>query len=219
MKIILKADDFWSLGPNKDFLKFTTSKQIKINLGIVGSGLQSMNIQDADFIKSQKHIIEPFNHSWLHLVTKTQKEFHNTTEDYQRQSIAKTQEIIKRILDHDCQTIGFPANASDNTAVKIITETPEIKNVFYPIDSWNYLDIEKVKTIIPINGYGVMELNGQVNFDIFRAGLAELINEKTVTFQLHPNSWTNRSLNEFTKCCDHLINQGHKFIFASAYEK
>lgn len=219
MQVILKVDDFWCYEHFEVFFSKILKNNIKINLGVIGSGVSKLSKADVNAIKNFSHLIEPFNHSWQHLINQKQKEYFNTDYEYQRSSIISTQEAISDILGHNCKVIGFPANASDSTTINILSELTQIDKVFYVDGSHNYKDLEAIKTIIPINGYGIMERAGQIDFKLFSEDLVKLQGAKTATFQLHPSTWTKESLNNFMMCCNLLLTNGDKFIFASEYEK
>ncbi|MCX6785937.1 MAG: hypothetical protein NTZ18_03755 [Candidatus Komeilibacteria bacterium] len=190
---------------------------IKVNLGVIGAGLENISDEKRQRLLTYKDFIEPFNHSWGHrFFTGTKKELFGTDHDYQLESITKTNLAIKQVFDFNCQAIGFPANACDDTTIKILSQIPEIHHVFYLKTFFQYQNLLKIKPIIDVNGYGVLENPTGVDYEKFVRSLAEVeAPEGVITFQLHPSMWSVASFAEFVKCIEYLKSKNSIFIFAS----
>lgn len=162
-RIIIKADDFWGRGHKEEssFIDFVINKKIKISLGIVGKGLETSSRDITDVLCANNHVIEPFNHSYWHIVSNPVKEFYKTDIIYQENSIEFTQDIISKRLLFKPSTIGFPANAcDDNTLIVLDSSFPEIKNIYYTAGAYNYDKVASLgKKIIDIDQENVIQIH------------------------------------------------------------
>jgi hypothetical protein len=187
IRVILKVDDFWGKEREVYFLNKVIENKIKISLGIVGVGLENSSFKIIDLIKNNLDIIQPFNHSYQHLLTDQKKEFFKTSSDYQRESIDKTNKIIKEKLGFNVKTIGFVANACDEKTIEIIKES-NLDNVYYVKGSYNYEDVVATgKKIINIE-----------------------LEDKLTVFQIHPFTWSEEQVDAFINS---LKEEDYQFIF------
>jgi hypothetical protein len=149
-KVTLKIDDFWGKDDGK-FFEIIKKYNIKISLGIVGIGLETCAAEKAEFIKQNLGLIEPFNHSYWHVIAHPVKEFFKTSREYQLESLKKTNEVIKSRLDFEVETVGFPANACDETTITLLQSEFQFKNIYHVVDSYNYNEVKNVcKNIINV---------------------------------------------------------------------
>jgi|SRR6185369_4160705 len=191
MNIILKCDDFWGKDWEREKLFFDVvlRRNIKISLGVVGAGITTANKEAIDFLKENKDLVEVFNHSFWHVVGKPVKEFYKTSDEYQKESISRTDQIVLERLGVQIETIGFPANACDQRALDFLKDYSLIKNIYYTPEAHNRKEIEQIgKRIINIDGESVI--------------------------QLHPFAH-DFSLEEFEAMVIEKLAQGHAFIFPS----
>lgn len=163
--MIIKADDF--LGDKTYFLEKAIENKIKVSVGVIGRGLENYSQHSLDLLKSE--YIQPFNHSYYHLLSTREKEFYKTGYDYQKESILKTQQIVKEKTGIEMKTIGFVANASDDDTIKLMSEMDFI--IYYVIGSYNY---DKMKA----TGRKIIDVGGDV-------------------LQIHPFCWSNEEVDKF----------------------
>lgn len=232
MTIILKCDDFWA---DKHYIShqwntlfnITAERNIPISLGFVGIGLEKLVSEGCDELKTyiQNKWIQPFNHSYWHLLAEDKREFLHTSKEYQIDSFYKTQAIIKKKLNYTNTCFGSVGNSMDITALRMLSFAGDIKYIYY-YELGLYKNIIKTqlanKTLIPLNGYGLLEhkeLNGTIiNFNRFKTLFLKSTKTITITYQLHPGTWSDIDLEEFEQCIEWLYSKNHKFILPTDYK-
>lgn len=191
MELILKCDDFWGKDNEATnlFLHEAIKNRTKLSLGVVGSGLTKAPERIINLVKNNLDLFELFNHSYYHLLDTNKKEFFKTERAYQEASIEQTNGIISYIFGNRPKTIGFPANACDQTTLDILKES-DLENIYYVKGSYNYEDILKIgKKIINVGKeFGVL--------------------------QVHPFSMTEQEIKSFFET---LKKENNKLIFPSEY--
>lgn len=217
MKIILKADDFWNYGRDKAyerFLLFTTSAGIKVSLGIIGKGFSEASADTVKFLKRNFELIEPFNHSYYHMLNpRVISEFCNTSQTYQTVSIAKTNAVVQARMGVCPRVIGFVANSFDMATVASLATFPELTHV-YALKKNDFICalMETGRKIIVINEDVVIERDGAVDAAWFATQMPKMSGEQVV-FQLHPGTWSDESFEQFERIIGMLKANGCEFIF------
>lgn len=224
MKILLKADDFWG-GGEYFYRFFELSRRLgtKINVGAVGDGVARASQERIEHALIYADLIEWFSHSYFHFVRPDTriKEFFQMSEQYQRFSIEQTNKVIKERLNFDCNAIGFPANACDETTIRLLSGAEGdlgIRKVFYLKNCYNYNELVSLgMPVIDVNGYGILETPLGIDYDGFMERFLQFEGE-TIVFQLHPKGWDDKSFEHYARCIEYLKNAGHTFIFISEYD-
>lgn len=198
------------------FLEFTKDLEVKVNCGVVGDWLAKASQGQIDDAKGFSNV-EWFSHSYFHFYHPQTRirEYFLMSEEYQLFSLKMATKIIEEKLGR-CTTIGFPANACDQTTIKLLGKMPEIERVFYLDSCYNYKELKAVKPVININGYGVLETKDFISYDGFVERF-EKRNGEDLVFQLHPNMWSQEHFHEFIKCLEYLKKLNVEFIYASEF--
>lgn len=219
MQIILKVDDFWgkiNSGMFMEFLDFISDNKIKISLGIIGEGLSKANDGSIKFIRDRREHIEPFNHSYYHLLNPhIISEFYNTSKKYQYDSIDKTSDVIASRLGAKTEVIGFVANSFDNVTVDVLQNFKKISHI-YALEKNDLFDLLSSigKKIIVVNDVVCIERDGKViNFEEFKNGFNMIKSNRLSVFQMHPSNWGMMSFQEFKLIIKFLQDNGCEFIF------
>ena len=216
MKVILKADDLAGY-PGKDetvpkrwqkFVDIIEQYNIKANIGIIGNSL--VFDDKAYFSWIQKYhnsdLIEFFNHGFLHRQfdfdgKEKYQEFCNTSKEYQLKLIDYTNKLAKEKLNIELVTFGAPYNAVDFNTSQALNLTNMkygffLKEGFDGINLTNTLELE-VPTHI-VNLEALKENFKQLNYAVI---------------QIHPNSWDNKSFDNFKLAIEFLSKENIEFVF------
>ncbi len=218
--IILKADDL-SYSANyiiplgfQNFIEYIKINNIKASIGLIGNSLEVNNEQYLQYIKniSLDGSFEIWNHGYNHKLTGTNEngetyhEFWNTTFDYQRDHLEKTQELALEKLGITLRAFGAPGNNHDSITLDVINENDEIK-------LWFYGNPESDKI--------VLERHYNIEFSSQYPDYEEFVNnypanEEYLALQIHPNAWDNEGFNQFELIVEFLMTQ--KVAFITPYE-
>lgn len=219
--IILKADDFIYDYQNVvtfHWVKFTdyiVSKNIKAGLGIIGSSINNGNSEFYSIVKilNMTGNFEFWNHGYTHALNATNgngkmyHEFWNTTAEYQKDELLKTQNLAKEKLGIVMNTFGAPGNAVDTNTVKAINEISELHSWFFGLQDSSKLVLKRAVEIEFPTHYP----DYQKFLDNYKS------DEKYLVLQIHPNSWDEARFAEFEKIIDFLIEQDAQFITPTEY--
>ena len=218
--IILKADDL-SYSANyiiplgfQNFIDYIENNNIKASIGLIGNSLEVKNEQYLQYIKniSSDGSFEIWNHGYNHKLTGTNEngetyhEFWNTTYDYQKDHLEKTQELALEKLGITLRAFGAPGNNHDSITLDIINENDEIK-------LWFYGNPESDKI--------VLERHYNIEFSSQYPDYEEFVNnypanEEYLALQIHPKAWDNEGFNQFELIIEFLMTQ--KVAFITPYE-
>ena len=218
--IILKADDL-SYSANyiiplgfQNFIDYVENNNIKASIGLIGNSLEVNNEQYLQYIKniSLDGSFEIWNHGYNHKLTGTNEngetyhEFWNTTYDYQKDHLEKTQELALEKLGITLRAFGAPGNNHDLITLDVINENDEIK-------LWFYGNPESDKI--------VLERHYNIEFSSQYPDYEEFVNnypanEEYLALQIHPNAWDNEGFNQFELIIEFLMTQ--KVAFITPYE-
>ena len=218
--IILKADDL-SYSANyiiplgfQNFIDYVENNNIKASIGLIGNSLEVKNEQYLQYIKniSSDGSFEIWNHGYNHKLTGTNEngetyhEFWNTTYDYQKDHLEKTQELALEKLGITLRAFGAPGNNHDLITLDVINENDEIK-------LWFYGNPESDKI--------VLERHYNIEFSSQYPDYEEFVNnypanEEYLALQIHPKAWDNEGFNQFELIIEFLMTQ--KVAFITPYE-
>ncbi len=230
MNIILKADDFRPdvFDRYADFLRVVDELEIKVSLGFIGKATENTSQETIDILKAKiaAGTIEPFNHSYFHLLNDDRREFLKTDEEYQYQSIVRTNEIVREKLGFKMSTIGFVANACDKTTFDVLEKIGDIKICYHVAGAYNNKQLKQIgKVVLNIDTNIFIEHSengGHISaarffdqyFDLWKESEGE---PGLIIYQMHPGAWTAEDLTEFKRIVEFLLQEGHQFIFPSKY--
>jgi peptidoglycan/xylan/chitin deacetylase (PgdA/CDA1 family) len=219
--VILKADDFEFepyniISPGwKRFITYIEDWNLQASAGITGISLEQGNGAYFSTIKAinNRGNIEFFNHGYSHLLNasdsygKKYSEFQNTTYEYQREHLLKTQTLAQEKLGITLHAFGAPGNAIDGNTTKAIESIDEIKVWFRGVPSSKLnLEIGYIETT-PDNP------DFQYFVDHYNPNL------KYLTLQIHPWGWSEKQFSQFKRITEYLLNQGATFITPYEYYK
>ena len=223
--IVLKLDDLVHTGGKKvpvawirvaDYLR---GRNIQCAMGIICDSLEDDAPEFTDWIKAQHDggLIEFWNHGFDHKEWVengvTVQEFKGSGYDLQRDHFAHAQALAVQKLGFPLTTFGAPFNATDDSTVKVLEDTPEIT-------VWLYGD-----TGHPA-GKLVMDRVGDVNIEnpLFVPSLARFIegynrypDREYFVIQGHAAQWDAARFDQFTKIVDFLVSQKAIFITPSEF--
>lgn len=230
MNIILKVDDYRAdVADRYDaFLKIIEESGAKASLGFIGQAMEKVIPERIEWLKSRLGVtIEPFNHSYFHLLNDERREFLKTDEEYQHQSIVRTNEIVLEKLGFRMQTIGFVANACDKTTFDVLEKNGDILICYHVAGAYNNKQLKQIgKIVLDVNTDIFIEHNengGNVlaprffdqYFDFWKKSEEPM--PWLMIFQMHPASWSAEDLQEFKRIIEFLAAEGHQFVFPSKY--
>ena len=218
--IILKADDL-SYSANyiiplgfQNFIDYIENNNIKASIGLIGNSLEVNNEQYLQYIKniSLDGSFEIWNHGYNHKLTGTNEngetyhEFWNTTYDYQKDHLEKTQELALEKLGITLRAFGAPGNNHDLITLDVINENDEIKVWFYGNPESNKIVLER--------HYNIEFSSQYPDYEEFVNNYPA--NEEYLALQIHPNAWDNEGFNQFELIIEFLMTQ--KVAFITPYE-
>ena len=138
--VILKADDIvftdGLISPRWiKYFKYSVENNIKSGIGIIGNSLEKGNSDYYDYLKMiiKSKFLEIWNHGYTHVLGvkdtagNVYSEFRNSSYEYQKNALEKTQSLCKKYLNYTPKAFGAPGNAIDTTTVKVIDENTDIK--------------------------------------------------------------------------------------------
>jgi peptidoglycan/xylan/chitin deacetylase (PgdA/CDA1 family) len=198
----------------QNFIDYVENNNIKASIGLIGNSLEVNNEQYLQYIKniSLDGSFEIWNHGYNHKLTGTNEngetyhEFWNTTYDYQKDHLEKTQELALEKLGITLRAFGAPGNNHDSITLDIINENDEIK-------LWFYGNPESDKI--------VLERHYNIEFSSQYPDYEEFVNnypanEEYLALQIHPKAWDNEGFNQFELIIEFLMTQ--KVAFITPYE-
>jgi peptidoglycan/xylan/chitin deacetylase (PgdA/CDA1 family) len=219
--IILKADDLLYdhkriLSDNWNrFLHYVVSEKIKTSVGVV---VNSLNTEDERYFGLLRYLnntgyIELWNHGYEHLLGAQAEdgspydEFRYSSLDYQTNQLRKSQKLAKEKLGLTLRTFGAPGNAIDSTTILALNKFDEIKVWFFGLEGSEKLVLGRSKEMeYPI---GKPDYQNFVrNFDSTRV---------YTVFQIHPNQWEEKEIEEFKKIIEYLKERHSNFILPYEY--
>ena len=218
--VILKADDLKfqnNLISNKweSFIDYILENELSCGIGIIGSSLEDGNANYHNYIKSliNSNYIEIWNHGYEHIVGAKYlngeyfSEFKNTSYEFQKSALLKTQDLCKKYLNFTPIAFGAPGNAIDEITSEVVNENSDLKIWFYGRENSNKMVIQRDSEIeFP---YGNPNYSSFINNYKLEANL--------LTLQIHPNMWDKYKFEEFIKIIEYLKSQNVTFITPSEY--
>ena len=219
--IILKADDLiYSVGyiiplGFQKFIDYIENKKIMASIGIIGNSLETdwLFSQGDNYYTILREIandgsFEFWNHGFDHKLNgvnengQTYHEFWNTSYEYQKEHLEKTQDLAREKLGITFRSFGAPGNNHDSVTLDVINENEEIKVWFYGNPKSNKLVLER--------HYNIEFSSQYPDYEEFVNNYPA--NEEYLALQIHPNAWDGEGFNQFDLIVDFLMEQKVAFI-------
>jgi Uncharacterized protein conserved in bacteria (DUF2334) len=214
--IFLKADDLRYDSLNlvstswKLFIDYIESEKIKASLGLIGNSLENGNETFYSYLKviASSGFFEIWNHGYDHLLNGINEngvgfdEFFNTSFEYQKDHILKTQLLAKEKLNITIHTFGAPGNYKDSSTLKAVEGIDDIKVWYFGFETYSKLNLERVANI----EFPYFNPNFQKfleNYDTKPCWLA---------LQIHPATWDENRFSEFRKIINFLEQEDVTFM-------
>lgn len=219
--IILKADDFtfdayYVITPRwQTFLNYVMDNNLRAGLGLVGKSLTEGNVIYYKYLKEINNTgyFEIWNHGYSHEVNSkdengnTYHEYWNTSFEYQKGNLVRTQYLAEDKLGIQLKTIGTPGNAYDENTLKAIDEIPELSIwIFGNYKSSKFIISERSDVEFPA-------LNPDYNKFILNYDP----HKEYLVLQIHPNSWTEDRFSQFNNIVQFLKQQKVSFVTPYQY--
>lgn len=219
--IILKADDL-NFDRNhivtlqwQRFINYILEKNIKAALGLIGNSLEKGNAAYIDYIKNLDSTgnFEIWNHGFDHIVNQVNErgeryhEFRNTSFEYQKTQLLKTQELARQKLNMTLHAFGAPGNAYDQNTIAALAEIKELKVWFFGPQNSSLLALKRYSEI----EYPTHNPDYQKFMQFYNP------KREYLALQIHPNSWNDQRFEEFKKIIEQLIADGATFITPCQY--
>jgi hypothetical protein len=227
---IIKADDLKYNHLSKNwvtFLNILNKHNIPAALGLIGKSLE-IN-KGKEYTRRFKDLIsnhELFSHGYLHCLN----EYVDRNLEDQRNSILKSIEIIKKILNYSPCTFGAPGNNFSKNTRKAL-ESTSINIWLFGMD-WDKINLNqrnfefeysnlnksyfknKLFCIFEIRAKFLLDKNipGVCNFNELVQRYKNVSNDQLIMGQIHPALWNLKNLKELEKFLCFVINEGeHQF--------
>jgi peptidoglycan/xylan/chitin deacetylase (PgdA/CDA1 family) len=221
--IIIKADDFLSSSDMtqdlrwRRFFEYIEEKNIKASVGIIGDVLErdldsikANNLID-DYLKnaSKRDTFEFWNHGYNHECDSNIAEFFNTSYEYQKEHLLRTQDLVKEKLNLTMHAFGAPCSRMDNNTLRAL-EDANITILFFGegLSSDKLLILPLTSCRIDKNGVHIPNYKSFVDdYYSFNCSKTDYL-----LLQMHPGEWDDDSFEQFKKIIDFLIEQNATFI-------
>ncbi len=223
--VILKLDDLWCenevVHPGwSQVIAFLNAQNVKGTIGIVGSSMEDGNTDYFDWIKERdEEGYEIWHHGFCHCKKEVNdieiREYRGEKQEDQKESILKTQQLVKEKTGIILRSFGAPYNSTDECTAKVLNEIPELKVWMYketnvPTDKFLLNRIKEVNIEYPVH---------QPDFEKLKAGYEKFKTEPILIIQGHPRSWTEdkNRFEVFKKIILFLKKEGVTFITPYEY--
>lgn len=218
--VMLKADDLTfqnNLVSNKweMFIDYIIDNELSCGIGIIGASLEKGNLNYHNYIKAliKSNYFEIWNHGYEHIVGGRYlngdyfSEFKNTSYEFQKSALDKTQNLCKEYLNFTPIAFGAPGNAYDDITSKVISENSELKIWFYGMANSNKMVIQRDSEVeFPVGNPIYYNFINNYKFEV-----------DLLALQIHPNMWDKNKFEEFRKIIEFLKSQNVTFVTPSEY--
>lgn len=228
---ILKADNIeYNLGsgtPNatwQRFLDFLRDRNLKATAGVRGDTLEDVGgvnkapyytwLRDAAGDGTFEYFLYGYDHSRDSGSPTAWWEFRNTDYAFQKEHFTRTAQLVQEKLDITLRAFGASWNQTDETTVRILEESPDIKVWLYgnPAATTTKLVLRRISQI------NIEQPVHEPNSAYLISNYPTYKNEPVLVLQGHPADWdTEASFAEFVAIVDYLTDQGVVFVTPSEY--
>lgn len=207
------------------FLDFLRERNLKAAVGLRGDTLEDQAGRDKsnyyDWLREAdaEGTFEYFLYGYDHSRDQTNNppawwEFRNTDYTFQKTHFDRVAELAETKLGITLQAFGASWNQTDETTLRILEESPEIK-------VWLYGDPSANTSKLVLQRYGEINLEQPVH----EPNLAYLVehyplyaDKEILVLQGHPEDWaSDEAFAEFVGIVDYLQDQGAEFVTPSQY--
>lgn len=206
-KIIVKADDLYDFTQGmKKFVDYSFKQNLKINLGMIGKSLENPSKQYMQWLKKilQSGNVELFNHGYLH---GRPLELCGPSFEDQKQSILKTQNIVKEKLGVTIHAIGTPENEKDDNTLKAVEAISDINTWYFGHENYSkYLYKREIYLEKP---FPVPSFN-----HILDGFISKSKNLDVVVLECHPQLWYKNEWNIFYQIIEFLKQNNAEFVLS-----
>lgn len=224
-RVLLKADDygvgsFRPVAPGwLAFTDYIATHDLKANIGLVGKSLEHPDEAFISFTRDLQRSgrFEIWNHGYDHLlggeltervngeeVSIRYDEFRNTSFEYQRRHLARTQELAHSRLGVTICAFGAPGNQIDAVTAQVVDEAPDIKIWFFGLGGSH-------KRVIP-RLVDIEDPLAVPNFDRFTRDYQRQPEHDVLALQCHPHNWTATQLGELQRIVEFLQARRAAFV-------
>ena len=202
-KLILKLDDIGrdAQHPTFDIIAWALSKKIPLSIGTIGCDLINMPNDVLDIIKLgvKVNLVEIWNHGFRHI------RYDQSTIEDARIDLIAGHEAIVNTLQCEPAGFGFPFNKFSDESVAIVRSTFPSYYI-YETDYSNYQLLSPEYNSLA---------DGQPRLSYFMERIENLSANTNIIIQAHPPRWTDRGIQEFIQCVEHLTNK-HGYVCLNA---
>lgn len=208
--IVLKVDDLGcegGAGGNvsagwREFSALALARDLRAGLGVIGAHLEIGHPTCIDFMQQMatQERFEIWNHGYDHEIGQTRpdgttySEFSNTSVEYQKAHLRRTQQLADRVLGVQLRAFGAPGNATDLNTVQALADMPEIDMWFYGREGAGKLILDRhVNVEHPVL---------RPKYERFRAEYEPELGY--LALQIHPGAWGPQDFDEFERILDFL---------------
>lgn len=217
--ILIKLDDMREGAAVRNAFKrvqeYIDQKGIKASFGVIGISLEDNGKKD-DYYEDIKSFaadenIEIWHHGYYHNSSQY-TEFNGGTYEEQYSQLHKTIDLLKEKCSVTVKTFGSPYNATDETTVKVLNDTPQIKCVFYP-------SVSEGANALMLKNDGKLETSvGVIDYEAFIENYEKNSADKPyLVLQGHPGGWGDESFENFKKIVDFLESKNVEFMTPIQY--
>ncbi len=213
--VLIKLDDVHGMHPRYlQVAEFAKAENIKINFGVFGSALEKDNPQFFTWMKQLQEtgLFEFWNHGYGGFGHPRENE--GTGYEFQRQKIARTQELSRQRFGAPFRAYGPHASGMDDDTWKALAESPEIKLVFGRIPPGKLPGVFAADSRMPFEN-AALKPDIQRFKDRFESVTAD---REYVYIQGHPNAWKEEAdFDAFKEMVRFLKTKGVRFMTISEF--
>lgn len=218
IKVVLKLDDIGAKNntckalPIMDYL---LKRKVKASYGIIANRLdETAKPLLADVLAAVDEKGKPMVEFWHHGLDHARKgdvfEFKNAPYQQQKQHFDSAHNSVKKYLDVEMTAFGAPFNATDSTTLKVITEHPSYKVLFFSRVEVNFaLPFKRLNNNVPME-----KETGKPDFEYFKSNYEKHKSylSDNIVLQGHPPYWTAEGFDEFKKILDFLDHENAVYL-------
>jgi len=225
--VILKLDDMCTAGAPSNgslpvsprwqkLVDYLLNKKLKASIGVMGFSLEEENQKYFDYLKElDKKGFELWNHGYKNRKGQNDTaEFEKTSLEEQKQSLEKTQKLMKEKTGITLKAFGPHWSGTSEETFLALEQIPEIKMVFFYSPP-----SKKTSKFIFERNVNLESKPGIPDFENFKKAYEKFAPTKPyICMQGHPNMWnTEEKWNNFEKIIDYLVEKGSVFMTPSEY--
>lgn len=223
--VVLKLDDLWYehglVHPGwQKAVDYLNEQKVIGTIGLICDSLEDGDSTYYQWIK-QRHSegYEIWHHGYCHCKPTAdgaeQREFRGMDYDYQLENLMKAQHLAREKLGIIMHSFGAPYNSTDDFTAQAMAQIPDLKVWMYketktPTDKFVLPRIAEVNIEYPVH---------IPDFEQFKSGYEQFINEPILVIQGHPRSWAEdkNRFEAFKQIVTFLKSEGVRFTTPYVY--